>query len=43
MKLVEAYKHGQQAKADGHQRRAIPPRIPRTKCEAGGAVLAGRF
>ena len=25
LKLVEAFKHGQQAKADGHQRRAIPP------------------
>jgi hypothetical protein len=25
LKLVEAFKHGQQAKADGHARRAIPP------------------
>jgi hypothetical protein len=25
LKLVEAFKHGQRAKADGHQRRAIPP------------------
>ena len=25
LNLVEAFKHGQQAKADGHQRRAIPP------------------
>jgi hypothetical protein len=36
MKLVEAYKHGQQAKADGHLRRAIPPeyREPNAKREA---------
>jgi hypothetical protein len=25
LKLVEAFKHGQQAKADGHARKAIPP------------------
>ena len=29
MKLVEAFKHGQQAKADGHLRRAIPPEYRR--------------
>jgi len=35
MKLVEAYKHGQQAKSDGHQRRAVPPeyRHPNMKRE----------
>ena len=36
MKLVGAYQHGQQAKSDGHLRRAIPPeyREPNAKREA---------
>lgn len=36
MKLVEAYQHGQQAKSDGHLRRALPPeyREPNAKREA---------
>jgi hypothetical protein len=36
LKLVEAFRHGQQAKADGHLRRAIPPeyREPNAKQEA---------
>ena len=29
LKLVEAFKHGQQAKADGHSRRALPPEYRR--------------
>jgi hypothetical protein len=29
MKYIEAFKHGQQAKADGHSRRALPPEYRR--------------
>ena len=43
LKLVEAFKHGQQAKADGHMRQRNSARVPRGQARTRGPVLEGRF
>ena len=43
LKLVEAFKHGQQAKADGHSRRALPAEYRRDGQRTRGPRLDRRL